>query len=105
VIDFMELMGIKSAFLRCTSKEADPNLDIMMKTKLAILLLSGWMIVGFGVEAEARTYSTDHSVKTELGLFGKKKKKKKRYKGYKKPRNKKFLGIFKRKSSCDCPKH
>lgn len=30
---------------------------------------------------------------------------KKKNKGYKKPRKKKFLGIFKRKSSCDCPKH
>lgn len=30
---------------------------------------------------------------------------KKRNKRYKKPKKKKFLGIFKRKSSCDCPKH
>ena len=31
--------------------------------------------------------------------------KRKKNKGYKKPKKKKFLGIFKRKSSCDCPKH
>jgi hypothetical protein len=31
--------------------------------------------------------------------------KKKRKKSYGKPRKKKFLGIFKRKSACDCPKH
>ena len=31
--------------------------------------------------------------------------KRKKNKGYKKPKRKKFLGIFKRKSSCDCPRH
>lgn len=30
---------------------------------------------------------------------------KKRNKAYKKRKNKKILGIFKRKSACDCPKH
>ncbi|WP_025762726.1 hypothetical protein [Dyadobacter tibetensis] len=29
--------------------------------------------------------------------------KRKKYKGYKKPKSKKFLGIFKRKSDCGCP--
>jgi hypothetical protein len=76
-----------------------------MKNKLVILLLSGWMIVGFGVEVRASASTVHSSHKTELGLFGKKKNKKKRYKGYKKPRSKKFLGIFKRKNSCGCPKH
>ncbi|WP_221394744.1 hypothetical protein [Dyadobacter sp. NIV53] len=38
--------------------------------------------------------------KTEL--FGKKKKK---YKGFQKPRSKKILGIFKRKTDCGCPNH
>lgn len=37
----------------------------------------------------------------KMELFGKKKK----YKGYKKPRSKKFLGIFKRKTDCGCPNH
>lgn len=35
-------------------------------------------------------------------LFAKKKKK---FKGYKKPKSKKILGIFKRKSDCGCPNH
>jgi hypothetical protein len=38
---------------------------------------------------------------TKVELFGKKKK----YKGYKKPRSKKILGIFKRKTDCGCPNH
>jgi hypothetical protein len=38
---------------------------------------------------------------SKVELFGKKKK----YKGYKKPRSKKFLGIFKRKTDCGCPNH
>ncbi len=38
---------------------------------------------------------------TKVELFGKKKK----YKGYKKPKSKKFLGIFKRKTDCGCPNH
>lgn len=37
----------------------------------------------------------------KMELFGKKKK----YKGYKKPRSKKILGIFKRKTDCGCPNH
>lgn len=40
------------------------------------------------------------AVKAEL--FGKKKKK---YKGYQKPKSKKILGIFKRKTDCGCPNH
>jgi hypothetical protein len=31
--------------------------------------------------------------------------KRKKNKGYKKPRSKKILGIFKRKTDCGCPKH
>lgn len=76
-----------------------------MKNKVAILVLSGWILIGFGIEARAETAMLVSAVKTEMGLFGKNKHKKKRYKGYKKPRSKKFLGIFKRKSSCDCPKY
>jgi hypothetical protein len=74
-----------------------------MNKKLLILLLSGWMLVGFGVEARASSLLEATSVKTELGVLGKKKKNRKRYKGYKKPRSKKFLGIFRRKSDCGCP--
>lgn len=77
-----------------------------MNKKLIIFLLSGWMLVGFGLEAEARSVASPEVTiaKTETGLFGKnRKKKRKKYKGYKKPRSKKFLGIFKRKSGCGCP--
>jgi len=76
-----------------------------MNKKLVILLLSGWMLVGIGLETEARAAASPEVAiaKSEMGLFGKnKKKKRKKYKGYKKPRNKKFLGIFKRKSDCGC---
>jgi hypothetical protein len=34
-------------------------------------------------------------------IFGKRKKNR----GYQKPKSKKILGIFKRKSDCGCPKH
>ncbi|WP_031528934.1 hypothetical protein [Dyadobacter crusticola] len=40
-------------------------------------------------------------VASKMELMGKKKKNR----GYKKPRSKKILGIFKRKSDCGCPKH
>ncbi len=33
------------------------------------------------------------------------KKDKKNKKGYKRPKSKKFLGIFKRKTDCGCPSH
>ncbi|MPR34229.1 hypothetical protein [Salmonirosea aquatica] len=76
-----------------------------MNRKLIILLLSGWMLVGFDIEAEARSMAAPETstLKTEMGLFGKNKKKRRKYKGYKKPRSKKILGIFKRKSGCGCP--
>ncbi|WP_229214116.1 hypothetical protein [Dyadobacter flavalbus] len=38
---------------------------------------------------------------SKMEMLGKKKK----YKGYKKPKSKKILGIFKRKSDCGCPNH
>ncbi|KQS32793.1 hypothetical protein [Dyadobacter sp. Leaf189] len=40
-------------------------------------------------------------VTSKMELMGKKKK----YKGYKKPKSKKILGIFKRKTDCGCPNH
>ncbi|CAG5071680.1 hypothetical protein DYBT9623_03671 [Dyadobacter sp. CECT 9623] len=40
-------------------------------------------------------------VNSKMELMGKKKK----FKGYKKPKSKKILGIFKRKSDCGCPNH
>jgi len=41
------------------------------------------------------------STAAKMEMLGKKKK----FKGYKKPKSKKILGIFKRKSDCGCPNH
>lgn len=74
-----------------------------MKKYLSLLLCGVFLLTAF---PEARAASPDvASVKSETSVFTQQGKKKKRYKGYKKPRSKKFLGIFKRKSSCDCPSH
>ncbi|WP_342084655.1 hypothetical protein [Dyadobacter sp. OTU695] len=54
-----------------------------------------------GVEPVSAATVTAAPGATKVELFGKKKK----YKGYKKPRSKKFLGIFKRKTDCGCPNH
>ncbi|HEV7349453.1 hypothetical protein [Telluribacter sp.] len=75
-----------------------------MKNKVLIIILTAFMAGGYSVESAAATLSAD-ATQTELLDKGNKKKKRKRYRGYKKPKNKKFLGIFKRKSSCDCPKY
>ncbi|CAG5012426.1 hypothetical protein DYBT9275_05173 [Dyadobacter sp. CECT 9275] len=57
-------------------------------------------VLFFGVFTSGSARAETASVKTEK-IFGKKKK----FKGYKKPRSKKFLGIFKRKTDCGCPNH
>ncbi|GAB2802533.1 hypothetical protein GCM10027275_56000 [Rhabdobacter roseus] len=76
-----------------------------MKNKATILIfLLGLFLGGLAPETRAATTSAE-TTRVELQDLGKNQKKRKRYKGYKKPRNKKFLGIFKRRSSCDCPKH
>jgi hypothetical protein len=68
----------------------------MMK-KFASLFLLLALICGIsGVNAVSAK-----PVKAKTELFGKKKK----FKGYKKPRSKKILGIFKRKTDCGCPNH
>ncbi|WP_228713501.1 hypothetical protein [Arundinibacter roseus] len=74
-----------------------------MKSKLLLLILAVWLMPTLELEARNIPATPTALTKTEMDLGGKKKKRK-RYKGYKKPRSKKFLGIFKRKSSCDCPK-
>lgn len=53
-----------------------------------------------GISGMEPVNAKESTAKTEL--FGKKKKK---YKGFQKPRSKKVLGIFKRKTDCGCPKH
>ncbi len=64
---------------------------------LVLALVCG--ISGVEPASSAGVAATPGAAKVEL--FGKKKK----YKGYKKPRSKKFLGIFKRKTDCGCPNH
>jgi hypothetical protein len=54
-----------------------------------------------GVETVSAADAAAATTAAKVELFGKKKK----YKGYKKPRSKKFLGIFKRKTDCGCPNH
>jgi hypothetical protein len=68
-----------------------------MMTKFASLFLVLALICGIsGV-----TTASAKPVNAKTELFAKKKK----YKGYKKPKSKKFLGIFKRKTDCGCPNH
>jgi hypothetical protein len=65
--------------------------------KIAPFLLLFSILTSVMVAEPASASAT--SVKMEM--MGKKKK----FKGYKKPKSKKFLGIFKRKSDCGCPNH
>ncbi len=68
-----------------------------MKTGISLLLLFA-LTLSFSIATPA--LAEPEGVKSEL--FAKKKKK---FKGYKKPKSKKILGIFKRKSDCGCPNH
>ena len=68
-----------------------------MKKVISLLLM---IVLLAGVSGLTPASAKEARVKTEL--FGKKKKK---YKGYQKPKSKKILGIFKRKTDCGCPKH
>jgi hypothetical protein len=69
----------------------------MMMKKITPWLLVLALVCGIsGVE----TLSAKPAA-SKMELFGKKKK----YKGYKKPKSKKILGIFKRKTDCGCPNH
>jgi len=66
-------------------------------TKFASLFLVSALVCGV---SGVNTLSAK-AAKAETALFGKKKK----FKGYQKPKSKKILGIFKRKSDCGCPNH
>lgn len=68
-----------------------------MKKAISFLLLSA---LALSLTVSTPVNASPESVKT--ALFAKKKKK---YKGFKKPKSKKILGIFKRKSDCGCPNH
>lgn len=66
-----------------------------MMTKFASLFLVLALICG--ISGVTTVNAKPANLKTELLV------KKKKYKGYKKPKSKKFLGIFKRKTDCGCP--
>jgi len=68
-----------------------------MKKFVSLLLI---LIMFLGISGIQPSQASSAAVKTEL--FGKKKKK---FKGYQKPKSKKILGIFKRKTDCGCPSH
>lgn len=68
-----------------------------MKKIIALFLLSALL---FSVGGAQLVKASPVSTQTEK-IFGKRKKNK----GYHKPKSKKILGIFKRKTDCGCPKH
>ncbi|MCF2445985.1 hypothetical protein L0657_18645 [Dyadobacter sp. CY345] len=68
-----------------------------MKKFVATILLSG-IVLGFSGIQPVSANSKD--VQSEMLL-----NKRKKNRGYQKPKSKKILGIFKRKTDCGCPKH
>lgn len=68
-----------------------------MKKITSLFLLISLIVSISGLES---VQATPKEVKAEQ-VFGKRKKNK----GYQKPKSKKILGIFKRKTDCGCPKH
>jgi hypothetical protein len=66
-----------------------------MKKVFSLLLLFTLL---FGISGIASLKAEPAAVNSHLTV-----KKKKKFKGFKKPKSKKFLGIFKRKSDCGCP--
>jgi len=68
-----------------------------MKKFVAIFLLSG-IVLGFSGIQPAN--ANPKHVESEMFL-----NKRKKNRGYQKPKSKKILGIFKRKTDCGCPKH
>jgi hypothetical protein len=72
--------------------------------KILIASFSVWMVVSTLSAGSAYSMTVDAtpaaaSFRSEMHV------EKKKNKGFKKRKTKKFLGIFKRKSACDCPKH
>lgn len=68
-----------------------------MKKFVASFVLIAVLVAIPGAETVRAESEKVHAEK----LFGKKRKNR----GYQKPRSKKILGIFKRKSDCGCPNH
>jgi hypothetical protein len=76
-----------------------------MKKLFSLLLLSALMTGAPTATALAATEPASTRSYSELAAGGTLKKKKKRFRGYQKPKSKKILGLFNRRSSCDCPKY
>lgn len=75
-----------------------------MKLAAKVWMLILIFVVGSLAEVPAAialsaTTTTHAELKSEMGIFEKKRKR------YKKPKQKRFLGIFKKRNSCSCPKH
>jgi hypothetical protein len=70
---------------------------MMTKKTVSLFLLFALFFSVSGMETVVAKPSGIRSEK----VFSKRKKNK----GYQKPRSKKILGIFKRKSNCGCPSH
>lgn len=68
-----------------------------MKKITSLFLLVVLLVSVTGFES---AYASAKAAQSEK-IFGKRKKNK----GYQKPKSKKILGIFKRKTDCGCPKH
>jgi hypothetical protein len=68
-----------------------------MKKIIALFLL---FALSFSVAGLQEAKASPMGTQSEK-IFGKRKKNK----GYYKPKSKKILGIFKRKTDCGCPKH
>jgi hypothetical protein len=82
----------------CIVKEVSfQGLQKNMKKITSLFLL---FALFFSISSLETVRASETGVKSEK-IFGKRKKNK----GYQKPRSKKILGIFKRKTDCGCPKH
>jgi hypothetical protein len=68
-----------------------------MKKFIALFLLSGFLL---GFSDVQQVNAAPKHVKSEMFSNNRKKNR-----GYQKPKSKKILGIFKRKTDCGCPKH
>jgi len=68
-----------------------------MKKLVAIFLLSGLVLGSSGIQP---VHADPTNTESEIFL-----NKRKKNRGYQKPKSKKILGIFKRKTDCGCPKH
>ncbi len=71
----------------------------MLKATKILFFILFLFLGGISVTAAFSMPRTESTLQVENALS----KKKKNKKGYKRPKSKKFLGIFKRKTDCGCP--